>query len=330
MTTESRPDPVAQAVATLIHAAGRRVDPPAADYDIVLAAAEGVWRGKVQRRRRWRIGGGLAAALAVSVLVAGVLRVFLPGTTPVEVARVARLIGEADVRAPGAAEWSSLAGPSASLVAGARLRTREQGVAALTLADGVSLRVASMTEVELGEDARVRLSHGAVYADTGPGDGGAISVVTAAGTAHDFGTQFEVRYEHERLQLRVREGRVALLRDSDRTIADAGTQLAVDASGDLSRIRIARSGPDWQWAEAVAPTPDLDGQPVSALLEWVARETGRTLHYASAEVERQAATTVLHGKIGQMAPLTALDTMLATTDLTCELGPDGTIEVRRR
>jgi hypothetical protein len=128
----------------------------------------------------------------------------------------------------------------------------------------------------------------------------------------------------------VREGRVALLRDADRVIADAGTQLAVDASGDVSRTRIARSGPEWQWAESVAPSPNFDGQPVTVLLEWVARETGRTLHYASAAVERQAAATVLHGNAGHLAPLTALDVMLATTDLTYELGPDGTIEIRRR
>ena len=76
--------------------------------------------------------------------------------------------------------------------------------------------------------------------------------------------------------------------------------------------------------------PDLDDQPVTVLLDWVARETGRTLRYASAEVERQAATTILHGKIGQLAPLEALDAMLATTDLAYEVREDGTIEIRHK
>jgi ferric-dicitrate binding protein FerR (iron transport regulator) len=330
MTTEWRPDPVAEAVATLIHAAGRREDPPAEAYHAVLAAAAETLRRKVGRRRRWRIVAGLAAAVAVMATAAAVLRTLLPEAAPVQVARVDRLVGGADVRAPGSDSWVRVLDAGGTLRAGTRVRTREDGVAGLVLADGVSLRLASVTEVELDDDTRVHLRHGTLYADTGPGDGGTISVVTPAGTAHDFGTQFEVGYLHERLRLRVREGRVALLRDAERVVADAGTQLDVDAAGEVSRTAIARGDAAWQWAEAVAPVPDFDDQPVTALLEWVARETGRRLHYASADVERQASATILHGKVGQLAPLDALEAMLATTDLACELRDDGTIEVRHR
>jgi ferric-dicitrate binding protein FerR (iron transport regulator) len=330
MTTERKSDPVAEAVATLIHAAGHREDPPPEAYGIVLAAAEEAFHGLVRRRRRWRIATALAATVVVAAAVAGLLRALPPTDTTASVARIARVVGEADLQAPGGPDWARVTSLAAALQAGARLRTGEHGAAAVTLAGGTSLRLAPMTEAEFGDDARVRLRHGAIYVDTGSGDGRTISVITPAGTARDFGTQFEVRYEHERLQVRVREGRVALLRDSGQIVADSGTQLAVSASGDVSRTVIARAGPDWQWVESIAPTPDFDDRPVNALLEWAARETGCTLRYANAGVERQAASTILHGKVGEMAPLEVLDTLLLTTDLTYVLVEDGTIEVRHK
>jgi ferric-dicitrate binding protein FerR (iron transport regulator) len=330
MTTEWNSDQVAQAVAALIHAGGRREAPPPESYDRVLAAAQATWRHKVRRRRWWRIASGLAAAALLVTMSAVLLTTQRPLTATVEVARVDRIIGGADTRAPGADSWAPLAGAAAALQVGTRLRTRENGVAGLTLRGGVSLRLAPLTEVELESDARVRLSHGLLYADTGPGDGGTINVITPAGTAHDFGTQFEIRYEHERLRLRVREGRVALLRDAQRVVADAGTQVAVNAAGEVSRTTIAPSDPAWRWAEAVAPAPDFDGQPVSLLLEWVARETGRALRYTDDSVKRQASATILHGKVGPLAPFEALDVMLATTDFAYEIRDDSTIEVRHK
>lgn len=330
MTTERKTDPVPDAVAALIRAAGRREEPPLEAYRIVLAASETTLRGKVRRRRWLRLGLGLAAALAVVVAVPFAYRALSPSTAVIEVARLDRQVGAIELREAGVAPWRVAAGRVVALRAGTRLRTHEGAAAGLALANGVSLRVDAVTEVEILEDARVRLRHGAVYADTGRGDGASISVTTPAGTAHDFGTQFEVRYEGERLALSVREGRVALLSSAEPLMVDAGTRLAVDAAGDVSRTTVATDDRSWQWAEAVAPVPDLDGKPVAALLAWVARETGLRLRYADAAVERQASATILHGAAGPLAPLDLLDVMLATTDFTYEVRDDGTIEVRRR
>lgn len=330
MTTERKTDPVPDAVAALIRAAGRREEPPLEAYRIVLAASETTLRGKVRRRRWLRLGLGLAAALAVVVAAPFAYRALSPSTAVIEVARLDRQVGAIELREAGVAPWRVAAGRVVALRAGTRLRTHEGAAAGLVLANGVSLRVDAVTEVEILEDARVRLRHGAVYADTGRSDAASISVSTPAGTAHDFGTQFEVRYEGERLALSVREGRVALLSGAEPLMVDAGTRLAVDAAGDVSRTTVATDDRSWQWAEAVAPVPDLDGKPVAALLAWVARETGLRLRYADAAVERQASATILHGAAGPLAPLELLDTMLATTDFTYEVRDDGTIEVRRR
>lgn len=330
MTTERKAEPAPDSVAALIHAAGRREEPPLEAYRVVLEAAEATLRGKVRRRRRWRTGLGLVAALALASTAPFLFRILSPSPTVIEIARVDRLVGAADLSEEENAPWRAATVRRDVLVTGSRLRTHEGAAAGLQLSNGVSLRLDAVTEVEFLDDARVRLRHGAVYADTGRGDGGAISVVTPAGTAYDFGTQFEVRYEGERLELSVREGRVALSRAAERLVADAGTRLAVDASGDVERIAVAGDDRTWQWAEAVAPVPEVDGRSVAELLAWVARETGRRLQYADASVERQASVTILHGAAGPLAPLELLDAMLATTDFACELRDDGTIEVRRR
>jgi len=53
------------------------------------------------------------------------------------------------------------------------------------------------------------------------------------------------------------------------------------------------------------------------------------LRYESAAVEARAATVILHGNIRHLAPLAALEVMLATTDLEYTLAGD-TMEIRAR
>jgi hypothetical protein len=127
----------------------------------------------------------------------------------------------------------------------------------------------------------------------------------------------------------VREGRVEIDRAGRLLSGSAGEQLDIDVLGGVTRSWISATDTAWQWAEAVAPAPDIDGQPATVLLAWVARETGRQLRYESAAVEARAATVILHGNIRHLAPLAALEVMLATTDLEYALAGD-TMEVRTR
>ena len=70
--------------------------------------------------------------------------------------------------------------------------------------------------------------------------------------------------------------------------------------------------------------------PVTELLNWVARETGRSIRFQDAEVKRRAAATILHGSIRHLAPLDALTIMLATTDLDYVELADGTLLIQSR
>jgi ferric-dicitrate binding protein FerR (iron transport regulator) len=315
-------------VETLIRTAGRRTEPPADAYRTVFAAAEATWQRKVKRRRYWRAGAGIAATFVLLAVATALLRSMHPETTTLEVARVDRLGGIVEARLAGAGDWMPLTDAGSPLRAGTRLRTGPSGRANLRLDGGVSLRIATLTELELRAPDAVRLRRGAVYADTGSGNSRGIGIDTPVGVARDLGTQFEVRYANDVLRLRVREGRVSLQREAGDVTAAAGEQLTIDVAGNIARRSIGRDGSEWAWAETMAPVPDFNDQPATALLEWVSHETGRPLRYADPEAERKAATVILHGPIGSLAPLEALRVMLATTDLTYEILPDGTIEVR--
>jgi len=105
----------------------------------------------------------------------------------------------------------------------------------------------------------------------------------------------------------------------------AGEQLTIDAEQRVQRARITSDDEDWRWTETVAPDPLVDARPVSVLLRWVARQTGRSIKYAWPDLEREATTTMLYGQVYQLEPLQVLDAMLATTDFEYTLLADGTI-----
>jgi ferric-dicitrate binding protein FerR (iron transport regulator) len=315
-------------VESLLRSAGRRVEPPDGTYEQVLAAAQAAFRMKSSRRReRSRLlWAGAAAAVVVGVVFAW--RLTLPVTPDGELARVARISGTVEVATGGA--WQDLARSGVSLEAGVRIRTLDDGRAAFELAGGESLRLAAGTEIMLDAPGRLYLQSGTLYVDSGVQRAAArLEVVTPAGTARDIGTQFELKVAGSALRLRVREGRVALDRGGRTLTGQAGEQVSINGLDGVSRSPIAADDPAWQWAESIAPMPDMDGKPAAALIAWVARETGRRLRYESTLVEQRATAVILHGDVRHLAPIEALQVMLATTDLKVELRGD-TMEVRTR
>ena len=150
------------------------------------------------------------------------------------------------------------------------------------------------------------------------------------GTARDIGTQFEVSSRGEELRLRVRDGRVRLSHGEVQTDGRTGEEIVIAGDGPWQKRGFPPRDPYWGWVEVVAPAPDIDGEPVRTLLDWVVRETGRPLRFASPDVERLASTTRLHGTIRHLPPMDALAATLATTDLGFEVLADGTILIDSR
>jgi ferric-dicitrate binding protein FerR (iron transport regulator) len=318
-------------LAELIRTAGRRETPPSEAYDEALAAATLAWQGKVRARRQRVFVGRLAAGLAVASLSV-LLWTNLSLTPDVRMAQVDRIIGSVESRNGPDGDWTQVTEDEPALLADSRLRTLPGSLLGLRMANGASLRVAGSTEFSLDEPGRITLLRGKIYVDSGPVSDPArqTRVVTAAGTAWDIGTQFEVQYMSEAYRLRVREGHVNVLRDSAEIANEAGAQLEIDSAGRLEHSRISPADPEWNWVQSVAAAPEIDNKQVSVLLEWIRRETGRPIRYENLAVEHKAATTVLHGNIRDLLPMDALDVMLATTDLEYEIQEDGAILIRAR
>lgn len=316
-------------VETLLKAAGRRLAPPADDYQRVLAAANAALDAKLagRRRRTWQY----SAAAAVAVAAIAALWVLAPGPESVRVGTVERLVGEVRVRGAEDDDWRTPASPLL-LDSGSIVRTGVGAGAGIRLASGTSLRLAAGTEVRLAAASRLELRSGTIYLDSGMEalPGRAVEVVTKRATARDIGTQFEVRLVGDDWRLRVREGRVAVAYSGGETAGSAGDQLRIDSDGRVERSRIALTGPGWSWAESLAESPEVDDQPLSRVLAWVSRETGRAIRFESAELERRAAGTIVHGSIDGLDPLAALDVVLATSDLRYTIMTDEAILISSR
>ena len=332
MNPESRKSDGSDAVATLIRAGGRREAPPESAYRTVLAVAESALQAKLRRRRWRRLGVALAAAAALCVLSVALYQRTQPALSlpvAVPVAGVDRLDGVVEARSSADEDWVLL-DSSRQLPRGSLVRTGRGSGVGLLMQRHLSLRVAADTEIELTDAALVRLLRGAIYVDAAPDAKDRLFVATPLGTARHDGTQFELRYEPPRLQLRVREGRVYLDRESGPVQAATGESLLITADGQIERSRIPTHDARWQWTQSLAPMPDFDERPVRELLQWVARQTGRQLRYAGPAAEQRAATAILHGRLSRLAPDEALTVALATTDLSVDLQDEDRIVIGTR
>jgi ferric-dicitrate binding protein FerR (iron transport regulator) len=315
-------------VGDIIRAAGKRTMPSAEATALARAAVTATWERKtrgIRRRRQWLQWGAVAAAL---VLAIGVWTRF-PGHAAFEVAKIDRVVGELSILA---AEHAVGSRPTdgTPILAGSMLRTGAASYAGLRLDDGTSLRLGALTEVMLAGPDTVDLIAGKVYVDkqSGKQHEPAIEVRTPRGVFRDIGTQFEVKQSEDVTRLRVREGIVTFTSDGVSALSNAGEEVIIDASGAISRSRISRSDPAWDWTTLVAPTPELSHIALDQLLRWVNRESGRDIRFENAAAKAQAERTRLHGRVDRLSPLEALDVMLATTDLTYELLDDGSIVIR--
>jgi hypothetical protein len=281
--------------------------PPAEDMEEVRRAVFAEWEAATGRRARTR---RFAMAAAASVLLAvGAWIGFAPetgGPLPA-VATVERVDG------------ATLAVGTA--LAAGRTVTTANGLVALRLASGGSLRIGPQSRVVLTEANAAELVAGVLYFDSeGQRPGVEFTVTTSLGNVRDVGTQFLARFDDaaKSFDVGVRDGSVELTSTGETGRARVGERLAVSqAEPGIQRDAIATFGGDWEWTERVAAPFDIDGRTVKEFLEWFTAQTGRVVVFGSEDAERRA-DAVLHGAI-DFPPLQRLQAVLATTDLTYSL-----------
>jgi ferric-dicitrate binding protein FerR (iron transport regulator) len=249
---------------------------------------------------------GLATAAAVIVAIGLATRSAGPPPVPApetSIGRIERVVGSARTAGPEAGRPVT-AGFNISI--GTHLETLENGRAAIRLPGGSLLRLDTDTRIRFDSVDVVTLAQGGVYLDSGPtgSAGRTVEIRTAGGIVRDVGTQFEVRVEPAALRVRVREGSIRLEAGRDVHVADAGTELLA-TGGTLTRERISLTGPIWAWTASVTPPFVIEGESLTRFLTWVSRETGWRVRFATPELERSAASIVLHGALEDVSPAEA-------------------------
>jgi ferric-dicitrate binding protein FerR (iron transport regulator) len=310
-------------VAALLRAVGA---PPAAAAQAmaeVRAAVEAEWRAAVAARQRRRQYVSWAAAASVTVAALGIWLIRpLVQTEPEVVASLTRVVGSVE-RNRGDGRWTPLesVGPIES---GTQLRTATDGRAALQLSNGVALRLDARTLVAFEDTTHARLAQGAAYVDTGRTPGAAspqFELDTPAGRIAHLGTQYEARIVDGNVRVGVREGRVRLTRAAGDVVGTAGESLTIHGDR-VVRAPLAPTAADWNWVADVTPPFSLEGRSVEDFLVWAARETGRTIVYASSDAARQARSVTLRGTVEGLSPDEAVQAVLSTTSLQTELGAE--------
>jgi ferric-dicitrate binding protein FerR (iron transport regulator) len=306
-------------IGALLKATGRRPAVPAERTDRVRDAARAQWRGEIGRRaRRRRIVwvGSLAATVAAVAVLGGLRSLRSPIADEPPGLRVERVVSSASARRgsipivdrSAALHEGSIDALGSDVTTGAGARV------ALRSPSGFSIRLDGGTRLRLLADGVFALERGAVYVDS-HGEGRSIRIGTAVGTIEDQGTQFEARLDGRTLFVRVREGAVTLTASSGRVAARAGEALRLDPSGRIHRTDDAPAGVAWGWAEAIAPMMDIEGESLSAFLQWDARERGVRLVFSEAGLADRASTIILSGSIAGMTLDEATTSVLATSGL---------------
>ncbi len=270
----------------------------------VYANVRNEWRrGKGSRRAvKWAV----PVALAASVLIAVTLKESDTVPQPHPVGSVTVVTGAVGVSALAVGD---------SVYAGDFLDTAETNGMSLSLSGEVSLRIDRGTLLKVESADELTLMAGRIYIDTGDRvyADRHVTVNTASGSASDVGTQFSVRLENADMSVAVREGRVDLSEGRKIYSVERGDKVTV-RPGMAARIEnVPIVGEPWDWAVSLAPSFDIEDQSLLDFLKWVSRETGMELIFESDEFRMEVMRPRLHGSVEGMAPIQALEAVLATT-----------------
>ena len=298
---DTQPDKSNDALTTLLKLAGPRAEISSDVEERVYTSVRREW----SRGRSWSkpIRWALPLALAASLLV--VFGLNQSDTIPQK-----RAIGSVSVVA---GDTTVVVGDS--VYAGDILDTSNERGMSIALRGDVSLRIDTRTLLKVDSASEFTLLAGRIYIDTGDRvyADRHVTVNTASGSATDVGTQFSVRFENADMSVAVREGRVNLSEGRERHNVTRGNRVTV-RPGNAARIEsVPLVGEPWDWAVSLVPSFEIEDKSLLDFLKWVSRETGMELSFADDEFRMEVMRPRLHGSIEGMAPIQALDAVLATT-----------------
>lgn len=186
----------------------------------------------------------------------------------------------------------------------------------IDLRHGRTLRIDEGASLTLHSDSEIWLHGGRIYIDSASGD--PVSVVTPFASVTDVGTQFEVLVDGESLIVATREGVVNVQLGDEELLSRArsgeGEELKIAALELVSRAPVSTTGSRWSWTQRARPLFSVQDRTVLEYLRWSARESGRTLRFATPLAAQQAELRPLFGRHGEAdADQATLVRILATS-----------------
>jgi ferric-dicitrate binding protein FerR (iron transport regulator) len=315
----------------LLREVGARDEPSPAAMEEVRRAVHHEWRATVTQRKRHNrmVAFAIAASVAIVAVVATWTLRFADPSQDFAVT-IAHIEGEARIQASQLDDGLSV---GSSFPVGRTLSTDAVTRIAIAYGAGISIRIDRDSKIERVAPDRFRLSAGAVYIDAPAqamdhAEGHGLVIETLAGEVQHLGTQYQIRQANDAVEVSIREGRVEVTHSNGAALASAGERLRIRASGQVDRDAISAQDPVWDWAEAATPPFAINDRTLAEFLEWVARETGREVAYASPDAQSMAQTVKLRGSIDGLSPDTALSAVLSTTEFARYDSGDGLIGVR--
>lgn len=316
-----------EAFAELLSAAAPRPAPPEADAALIREAVHAEWQRVAAGRTRRRHIASFALAASVLLAVFATLNLLRDTSDDVraqQMATIAKQFGDVLVND------RVVSGQQAAVVQGRDIvSTGSESGLALDWHDGGSLRLDENTMVEFEAANQIYLQLGRVYFDSqaGPlraqaagGETVEFAIRTDYGVVRHLGTQYMANVGGGELVVSVREGIVSI---GGTVRATRGQQFAISRSGVLTASD-TNGVDDWRWVEKSSPAVNLHGRLIHEALEWVSRESGRTIQYTSAGAEALARTESLKGDF-EFEPSRALEIFMLTVDLTARI--EGTVIV---
>jgi len=290
-----------QDIERLLAAAGRRQSPPDDMRARVYASTLQAWEALPERseqattKRAWTPLRYLA--MAASALVAVALGVVMLSGREVASGDAAQV-----VFARGTFLVGEIVGLTGIKLGGSdSLRTGPDSIVTFRTARDALVTLDRDTEIMLAGIDELALRRGRIYVDA-HGKQSTLTVVTKHSKITDVGTQFEVQVsaDGEELLLALREGQVDV-----RGPNHAFSAAAHAGRGDVIRMRgeriaeqqsVATTDARWNWRREGREAYALAGSTVYEYLNWMARDSGHQLHFASKAVEQMSKIGILQGK----------------------------------
>jgi hypothetical protein len=325
-------------VAKWLRTASARPMPAPAARARAKAVATERWKHRIQAGKpAFPRGLQIAGLAALLVLAAIGSLVWLPGT---EGPPLALAFGEVEhlqgsVRMIRAGEPDVVLAGGAPVATGAVVTT-EDGRLAISVPNGLSLRLDRYSQLRIDGAEQVTLIAGSAYVDTGRVNGSRRLRMTApVGTIEHVGTQYQVTILGDATLIAVREGMLRLQR--------AGADLQ-DESYLIPQGRLLELSPEraplwteltsydtrWSWTALAAPPLEIEGRSVRAFLDWICRENGWRWAPGEGIVAGELDRILLHGSIQGMAARDALALVAAIAEIRLTLHAEsGSLTVSR-